>query len=158
VVHTQHVIAYTSFLCDYLNTGTAFYTNVWLVYTAFCTPEYKTVYITACQPAFCSLQGWATCNINECYTPFYSHEHTQVYGNKNITEYYADTTFIDQFYAAHLQTTDFHSLHISWVHIQFCTSVHISFNADILSFLKKIKNNEILQQFLLKYNQYCFIR
>jgi len=41
------------------------------------------------------------------------HEHTQVFGNKNITEYYADTTFIDQFYAAHLQTTDFHSLQIS---------------------------------------------
>ena len=131
---------------------------VWLVHTAFCTPEYKTVYITECQPAICSLQGWATCHIIECYTLFYSHEHTQVFGNKNITEYYADTKFIDQFYAAQLQTTDCHSLQISWVHTQFCTSVHISFNADILSFLNEMNNNKILQYFLLKNNQYCFIR
>lgn len=148
MVHTQHVIVYTSFLCDYLNAGTAFSTNVWLVQTAFCTPEYKTVYITA----FCSLQGWVTCHIIECYILFYSHEHTQKFGYKNIIEYYADTTFIDQFYAAHLQTTHFHSLQMSWVHTQFCTSVHISFNADILSFLQEMKNNKILQYFLLKYN------
>lgn len=152
MVHTQHVVVYTSFSCDYMNAGTAFSTNVWLVHTAFCTPEYKTVYITACQPAFCSLQGWVTCHIIECYTPFYSHEHTQVFVNKNTIEYYADTTYIDQFCAAHLQTTHFHSHQISRVHTQFCTSVHISFNADILSFLKEMKNNKILQYFLLKYN------
>jgi hypothetical protein len=111
--HSACDSVYFLFLCDYLNAGTAFSTIFWLVHTAFCTPEYKTVYITACQPAFCSVQGWVTRNIIECYTPFYSYEHTRVFGNKNITEYYADTTFIDQFYAAHLQTTDFHSLQIS---------------------------------------------
>jgi hypothetical protein len=71
-----------------------------------------------------SLQGRVTCHIIECYTLLYSHEHTQVFDNKNITEYYADTTFIDQFYAAHLQTTDFQSSDLMSTHTILYLSTH----------------------------------